>query len=62
MCVVAIVDTNVLPLLAGGRRNNDSLLLQWIGRRHGILAFPRRRQLLEGTYEKSKSDGITWKI
>lgn len=40
MCVVAIVDTNVLPLLAGGRRNNDSLLLRWIRRRHGILAFP----------------------
>ena len=64
MCVVAIVDTNVLGLLASGSGDSDSLLLRWIKRRHGILAFPvggdylgelkRNRHVMElvGRYEQ----------
>ena len=44
MCVVAIVDADVLPVLASREGAGDSLFLSWIKRRHGLLAFPTTGQ------------------
>ena len=44
MCVVAIVDADVLPVLASRRGLGDALLLSWIKRRHAVLAFPSTGQ------------------
>ena len=46
MCVVAIVDANVLSLLASRRHDSDLLLLSWIKSRHGLLAFPASGEYL----------------
>ena len=45
MCTVAIVDTNVLTILAPKRKkrhNQDPVLCEWIRQRHGILAYSKR--------------------
>ena len=39
MCVVAIVDSDSLPVLATRQGPGDNLFLSWIGNRHGILAI-----------------------
>lgn len=46
MCVVAIVDADSLPVLASRDGAGDDLFLAWIGRRHGMLAFPISGQYL----------------
>lgn len=47
MCVVAIVDADSFPVLAGRHGEGDSLFLSWIGSRHGILAVSSSGQYFE---------------